>query len=257
MDLKLLLQALCALSLATSLAAAASPFDHSHAVFDALLKQHVRDGWVDYAALKANPGPLADYLQQLGSVREAEFNRWPASDRLAFLLNLYNAATLKLVVDHYPVKSIRDIGTLFRSPFKLAVVPLFGRRVSLDTVEHDILRRQYAEPRIHFALVCAARSCPPLRAEAYLGSRLDEQLRAQGERFLRDPRRNRIDLAGRTLYLSEIFKWFGDDFEKAAGSVQRFLADYLPPEAAAVARQDGFQVRYLKYDWSLNERQAD
>lgn len=257
MTMNRFLQALWALTLAASLAAAESPFDRSHAALDALLKQHVRDGEVDYPALKADPRPLADYLEQLGTVREAEFNRWPVPDRLAFLINLYNAATLKLVVDHYPVKSIRDVGSLFRSPFKLPIVPLFGRRVPLDTVEHEILRRQYAEPRIHFALVCAARSCPPLRAEAYVGARLDQQLREQGERFLRDARRNRVDLAGRTLYLSEIFKWFGEDFEKAAGSVQRFVADYLPPAAAVVARQDGFRVRYLTYDWSLNERQAE
>lgn len=257
MKLNLSLQTLWILTLASTLSAAAVSFDQSHAAFDALLKQHVRDGWVDYMALKANPTPLADYLEQLGAVSQAEFDRWSEPDRLAFLINLYNASTLKLVVDHYPVKSVRDIGSFFRSPFKQAVVPLFGQLVPLDTVEHQILRRQYAEPRIHFALVCAARSCPPLRSEAYVGARLDAQLREQGERFLRDPRRNRVDLAGRTLYLSEIFKWFGQDFEKAAGSVQRFVADYLPPEAAAVARRDGFRVRYLPYDWSLNDSQAE
>jgi hypothetical protein len=242
------------LSVLVSLAAPAASFDHSHAAFDALLRQRVRDGRVDYPALKADPKPLNDYLDQLGAVSEAEFKRWREPERLAFLINLYNAVTLKLVVDHEPVKSIRNIGRLFSSPFKRDVAPLFGGVVSLDTVEHEILRKQYSEPRIHFALVCAALSCPELRAEAYVGARLNEQLRDQGERFLRDPRRNRVDLPGRTLSLSEIFKWFREDFEKSGKSVQQFLADYLPPEAAAVARRDGFRIRHLKYDWSLNDR---
>lgn len=229
-------------------------FDQTHAGFDRLLKRHVRDGWVDYGQFKVDSRPLDDYLNELAAVSRAEFSHWSEKKRLAFLINLYNAATLKLIVDHYPVRSIKDIGGLFSSPWKLEVVRLFGRVTTLHTVEHDILRKQHAEPRIHFALVCAAKGCPPLRAEAYVASRLDEQLDDQVRLFLATPEKNRVAAKERTVYLSSVFKWFAGDFEKKSGSVLKFIEPYLPETDRRALAGGGLKIRYTDYDWSLNER---
>lgn len=235
------------------LVAPARAFDQMHGVFDRLLKQQVTDGSVNYAALKAAPAPLDDYLAQLAAVPENEFDGWSEKNRLAFLINLYNAATLKLILDHYPVKSIRSIGWLPGSAWKKDVVSLFGRKISLDDLEHGIIRKHYAEPRVHFALVCAARGCPPLRVEAFLGARLDAQLDGQGHVFLGQTEKNRVDAAGRTLYLSPIFKWFAGDFEAAASSVEKFVTPFLPEAARSALAAGGFKIGYTDYDWSLND----
>ncbi|MEK7684928.1 MAG: DUF547 domain-containing protein [Verrucomicrobiota bacterium] len=229
-------------------------FDQTHAGFDRLLKQHVSDGWVDYARLKADPKPRSAYLDQLAAVTEAEFSQWSEKARLAFLINLYNAATLKLIVDHYPVRSIKDIGGLFSSPWKQEAVRLFGRVTTLDAVEHDILRKLYAEPRIHFALVYAAKGCSPLRREAYVASRLDEQLDDQARLFLASQEKNRVVANERTVYLSPIFKWFAGDFEKHSGSVLTFIEPYLPEADRRALAGHGLKIRYTDYDWSLNDR---
>jgi hypothetical protein len=236
------------------LVVAAHGFDHSHAALDHVLKAHVRDAAVDYAALKAAPGPLDAYLDRLAAVPEAEFNGWTESERLAFLINLYNAATLKLIAENYPVKSIKSIGWVPGSAWKQEGVRLFGKKISLDEVEHGIIRKKYKEARVHFALVCAARGCPPLRAEAFVAGRLDAQLQDQGVIFLGDGGKNRADVATRTLYLSEIFKWFAGDFEAASGSVQKFVAPFFPePVRAALAAGD-FKIAHTEYDWSLNDQ---
>lgn len=234
----------------------AAPFDQTHATFDAVLKRHVRDGLVDYPALKARPKLLEDYLATLAGVSPDGFKRWPEKERLAFLINLYNATTLKLIVDHYPVKSIKDVGSLLKGPWDQPVVRIFGRRLTLNDLEHKILRVDYREPRIHFALVCAARGCPPLRSEAYVAERLDSQLDDQARRFLACPAQNRVVSRERAVYLSPLFKWYGADFERASGSVLTALKSYWPPEAAAALAEGGFRIRYTDYDWSLNESRS-
>src|SRR4029434_9265868 len=131
--------------------------------------------------------------------------------RIAFWINAYNAFTLRLILDHYPIASIRRIGWLPGAAFRERFIPmqgLKGETISLDDIENGTLRSAFREPRIHFALVCAARSCPPLRREAYRGADLDRQLDDQARIFLRDATKNRVDAATRTLYLSSIFKWF-------------------------------------------------
>lgn len=225
-------------------------FDPTHAQFDRVLRAHVRAGAVDYAALRAAPGPLNEYLAALATVTEADFRRWPEPERLAFLLNLYNAATLKLVVDHYPVSSIKDIGGFLRGPWKLEVVRVFGRVTTLDHVEHVLIRQRYPEPRIHFALVCAAKGCPPLRSEAYVGARLEEQLADQAKRFLAESAKNRIVATENTVYLSPLFRWYGSDFENKHGSVLAALKPYWPADPPS--GYESFKVRYSDYDWSLN-----
>lgn len=235
-------------------AAHTTTFDHSHAAFDAVLKAHVRDGWVDYARLKANPRPLRAYLDQLAAVSEAEFNRWPGKERFAFLSNLYNASTLALIVDHYPVKSIKDIGGFLKGPWDQPAVRLFGNVTTLNHVEHEIIRKRYYDPRAHFALVCAARGCPPLRAEAYVAARLDEQLDNQGRIFLSQTNKNRVDAGSRVLYLSPIFKWFSGDFEQKSGSILRFVEPYLSEQDRRTVSNGDFKIRYTDYDWSLNDQ---
>lgn len=230
----------------------AAEFDQSHAGFNAVLKQYVRDARVDYAALQAHPRDLNRYLDQVAAVTKTEFEDWTEPEQIAFLINAYNAYTLRLIIDHYPVKSIKDIGGLFSGPWDQRIVKLFGHTITLDTVEHKILRKHYAEPRIHFALVRAAKGCPPLREKAYVGARLDEQLDDQSRQFLANPRKNRVDASKRTVYLSPIFKWYGEDFEQKHGSVLAALKPYWPEEVRAAAAKDGFKIRYTDYDWSLN-----
>ena len=153
---------------------------------------------------------------------------------------------------HYPVKRIKDIGSFLTGPWDQPVVKLFGDTITLNTVEHKILRQNYAEPRIHFALVCAAKGCPPLRGEVYVATRLNEQLDDQAKQFLATPDKNHMDVASQTVYLSPIFKWYGVDFEKKSGSVLAALKPYWP--AKPVVGYEDFKIRYTDYDWSLNEQ---
>jgi hypothetical protein len=233
--------------------AQAAPFDQTHALLDKTLKLYVQDAFVDYAALGANRQDMDRCLGEMGAVAEPDFKQWREQQRLAFLINLYNAATLRLMVDHYPVKSIKDIGNRLKGPWDQPVVKVFGRRLSLNDLEHKILRVDYREPRIHFALVCAAKGCPPLRSEAYVANRLDAQLDDQARRFLADPVKNRVEASERVVYLSPLFKWYGADFEQASGSVLAAVKPYWPAAAAAALAQGSFKVRYTDYDWSLNE----
>ncbi len=243
-------------ALSLSAPGASAAFDQSHAAYSAILKKHVKDGWVNYRALKLDPAPLNLYLGKLATVRESEFKRWSQNDRLAFLFNLYNAATLKLIVDHYPVKSIKDIGGWFSGPWKQKVVKLFGQTTTLDHLEHGIIRKEYAEARAHFALVCGAKGCPPLRSEAYVGARLNDQLNDQGRTFLAQTAKNRVDAGANRIYLSPIFKWFNKDFEKKSGTVVNFVTPFLPEKDRGALVSGNFRIEYTDYDWSLNE-QAD
>lgn len=223
----------------------------SHAALDALLKEHVNAaGMVDYRKLKTNAARLDAYLALLG--RQTPQSAWPAADRLAYWLNAYNAFTLRLVLDHYPIASIKDITTgpnipMINTPWTRKFIRLGQQTYSLDEIEHDIVRRQFNEPRIHFALVCAARSCPPLRAEAYVGSRLSAQLEEQARRFFNDPAKN--DLQGTPPRLSKIMDWYGGDFSKEGQSVLKWVNRYavrpLPPHT---------RFAYLAYDWGLNSQ---
>ena len=230
-------------------------FDHAHTLYRSVLEAYVSDGWVDYTGLKRSPATLRAYLDRLAGVSKAEFGTWSRHQQMAFLINLYNAATLDLVVRHYPVKSIRDIGSFLKGPWKQEVVDLFGEKVTLDHVEHDLLRKEYPDARVHFALVCAARSCPALRGEPYTAARLDAQLDAQGRAFLAAPSKNRVDTKARVVHLSMIFKWFAGDFERQSGTVLDFVAAYLPAEEARALKEDGpYRIEYTDYDWRLNDR---
>jgi hypothetical protein len=239
----------CAIAGTVSVAA----FDHSHEKLDRLLKQHVRNARVDYAALKTDRQPLDAYLLECSVVKEPDFRQWTEQQQLAFLINLYNAATLQLVASHYPVPSIKKIGGWFKGPWDQECVRVFGRTTTLDDLEHGMLRRNYREPRIHFAIVCAAQGCPPLRPEAYTAARLNQQLEEQARAFLRQRASNRVEPGQHTVYLSPIFKWFREDFENAE-PILKFLAPYFPAEdQQRLAAERDWKIRYTEYDWSLND----
>jgi len=229
----------------SALNAQTQDFDHSHAHYNALLQKHVNaSGMVDYRALQAAPQALSTYLESLAGVTKTQFSSWSEPQQLAFAFNLYNAATLKLIVDHYPVKSIRDIGNIFRGPWKQKVVRFRGETITLDDLEHGFLREKYKEPRLHVALVCAAMGCPPLRNEAYVAGRLDAQLDDQARTFLRSPKGLVIDHGAKVARISSIFKWYGDDF----ASVPDFVARHSGQDMT------GLKIDYLDYDWSLNQQ---
>ncbi len=222
---------------------AAQEFDPSHSVFDGVVKAHVANGTVDYRGLHAAPQALDQYLNALAAVPETQFRTWTEPRQIAFLANLYNAATLKLILDHYPLKSIKDIGSIFKGPWDQPVVRLFGKTITLNNLEHDILRKNYHEPRLHMALVCAAKGCPPLRSEAYVGERLDEQLDDQSRNYLTRPAGLVIDREKGAASISSIFKWYGDDFPSVPDFIEKHSGQSLA----------GLNIRHLKYDWSLNE----
>lgn len=214
-----------------------------HDAYDKVLKGYVSNGKVAYAKLKNDRSSLDAYLTKLAGIDKKQFDTWPEDARLACLINLYNAATLQLIIDHYPVKSIKDIGSLFKGPWDQPVISLFGKKITLNTLEHDIIRKEYKEPRIHVALVCAAKGCPPLRPESYTAEKLDEQLNDQSKTYLTSAEGMRIETDKGKVYLSAIFKWYGDDFPSVNAFAEKHSAKSLK----------GLKLDYLDYDWSLNE----
>lgn len=252
-------------------------FDHRHNTLTTLLQKHVvvidggRITQANYAALARERATLKGYLAQLSAVSANEFAAWSRAQRMAFLINAYNAFTLELMLQHYPVKSIKDIGGLLDNRWKRRFIPLLGREVSLDEIEHDMLRRPgaYDDVRIHYAVNCASIGCPALRAEAFVAERLSEQLEEQAVRFLSDRTRNRAR-AGK-LEVSMIFKWFREDWVRGLSgfdgkspvtrSVEAYLARYAkllsdtPSEQAAIAASQ-LPISFLDYDWSINDVRA-
>ena len=245
--------------------------DFDNGRWNLLLSKHViviADGLstaVDYASLGVNREPLQSYLEETSRVSRASFDAWETSDQLAFLINLYNAATVELILDNMassdPIDSIRDIGSLFTSAWELERVALFGKLVTLDAIEHDMIRGwgRYNEPRIHFAVNCAAIGCPALRAEAYTGTALEGQLEDATRDFLSDRSRNYFD--GRRLRLSSIFKWYREDFERGWGgsnALGEFVARYSSDLGLSVEQRNELArgdmgIRFLSYDWGLNQ----
>lgn len=252
-----------------ALVAPSFAFDHQHTQWDAELKTYVHwlpsgvDSQVDYAHWQHSKNGLIAYLDQLSAVTREQYNSWSIAQKKAFLINAYNALTVELVLQHYPeVDSIKQIGGWFRSPWRLKFFDLLGQPMSLDDIEHRYLRQRgvFDDPRIHFVIVCASVSCPPLSDQAYRAARLDGQLTDATSRFLSDPQRNRYDKNTTTLWLSPIFKWFKDDFveSKANGTLVDFVWPYWEELADTQQGQDitrggSVTVKFLDYDWHLND----
>lgn len=245
-------------------------FDHSHAAWTALLRKHVRlvrggqATQVAYAGFAADRGALKAYLDSLSAVTPAAFAGWSKPERQAFLINAYNAFTVELILTKYPdLKSIKDLGSLFSSPWKPKWIPLLGGKVSLDDIEHAMLRKRgdYDDPRVHFAVNCASIGCPALREEAFVAARLDAQMDEQTLRFMSDRTRNRFNWQRGRLELSKIFDWYGEDFRlghRGIDSLPAFAARYADQLADAPADRERIlsgrvDIAFADYDWALND----
>jgi hypothetical protein len=230
----------------------------NHAKLDTILKSYLKSNFVDYKRLKKD-GVLQPYLDELNGAKPNELGS--REEKIAFWINAYNAYTLKLILDHYPVKSILNISRLGKltafvgdSPWKKEICKVGGKVYTLDHIEHTILRGEFKEERVHFAANCASFSCPLLRAEAYTGDNLNAQLDEQARLFINDGIRNRFDKTKNVFYASEIFKWYKDDFVKKSGSLPKYLAQYASDDAKRFLLGANPEIDQIDYNWDLNEQ---
>ena len=222
-----------------------------HSAWNTLLEEHVGDeGIVDYKGFMKDSVLLNAYLNELKAGIPDKIS-WTRNEQLAYWINAYNAFTIKLILKHYPVESIKDIGSSIQipfvnSPWDIKFINIGGQKFDLNNIEHSILRKEFDEPRIHFAIVCASISCPNLRNEAYTADKIEDQLQEEAISFINDPAKNDIASKGE-IEISKIFSWFKGDFTKE-GSVVDFLNLYASEEIDPDA-----DVSHKKYDWGLNE----
>lgn len=221
----------------------------SHEIWDALLKKHVTDnGSVNYEGFKKDREKLKQYLDLLSKSNPNE--KWSRDERMAFWINAYNAFTVELILRHYPVESIKDIGSKIKIPFvstawDIKFITIGGKDYDLNNIEHSVLRKQFDEPRIHFAINCASYSCPKLLNEAFTADKLESQLQQAAKDFVNDKRKNLI--SANKLELSQIFNWYKGDFTKKTSLIayiQQFTSVKISPKA---------EVNYMEYNWSLNK----
>ena len=240
-----------------------------HGLWDQLLKAHVKSvdhgksTMVDYQGMANEAVKLNKYLNTLSAVTREQFDILDKQEQLAFLINAYNAWTVKLILSGPPdLKSIKDLGSFFSSPWKKEFVALLGDTRSLDDIEHRLIRGsdRYNDPRIHFAVNCASISCPALKSEAYNGIHLNEQLMEQTTLFLSNPERNKVEQD--VIKLSSIFKWYREDFEKGWMNYHH-LEDFLINNSASLnlskkqiekLKTGDMDIEFLKYDWRLNKK---
>lgn len=254
-------------------------FDHSYATYNSLLKRYVINARVNYEGFINSRAEFETFLRALGSVDENVFESWTEEQRLAFWINAYNAFTIKAIIDHYPIKRSFTLVGIFYAPSdsilqikgvwtKLQFRAL-GNMVTLDEIEHQILRKKFNEPRIHMAINCASISCPDLRNEAYTPEKLEEQLAYASTNFVNNPDKGvYVNEQSGKVKLSKIFKWFGDDFINNYGSkklfnnyslkenaVLNFTSEYIESEEVKeYLMNNKLKIGYLGYDWHLNEQ---
>jgi len=228
-----------------------------------MLHRYIRNGLVDYQGIQKSTELFNQALDQFQNVRDSDYKNWTRNEQEAFWINAYNITVVKTIIEHYPLQkaltwkailypsnSIQQIPNVWNRP----ALEVFGEKVSLNHIEHEILRKEFQEPRIHFALVCASLGCPVLRSEPYLADKLDLQLNDQISAFLADPKKFRYNPDADTLYLSPIFKWFKKDFEQVGG-ITSFLNVHLPGDVGK-SISGKTKIKWLDYDWSLNERKG-
>ncbi|MAD15525.1 MAG: DUF547 domain-containing protein [Alteromonadaceae bacterium] len=257
----------------------AADFDHSYNNFDQLLSEVVqmsddkKQTRVNYQQLSVKKDTLQTSLSAFSDVSKSQYDEWDKQQQLSFLINAYNGFTLKLIIDNWDefkqgnAKSIRDLGSLFTTPWEKKFFTLFSEKHNLDDIEHEMVRKWFKEPRIHAALVCAAVSCPPLRDEAFVSSKLTAQLDSQMQLFLADNSRNEIKTNGQKgeASLSSIFKWYRGDFEKGDEGFNS-LFDLLSVYSDALVEGDDsaqaqrniiksadYPITFKDYDWRLND----
>lgn len=217
------------------------------APWDEILHQYVnQQHLVDYAKLKKQDGKkLHDFVASLGQQGSQPLS---PDARKALLINAYNSMTMEWIIENYPVKSIWDTPR----PFKAHRFRLAGEVVSLDEIESRL--RKMGDPRIHAALVCAARSCPPLRPEAYTAANINEQLDSNVRKWLANPSLNRFNPNKQLATVSPIFKWYGKDFQAYPGGLRSFLLRFGPPAAMEKLKGGQFAIHYATYHWGLNDQ---
>lgn len=262
----------CAFSAVTALAQGLpGELDAANSGWDGLLRKHV--SWnsagtttsVNYKAFAQDRNALKQVIDQYGGLTKAQFDSLKREDRMAYLINVYNANTVELILRSYPdIKSIKDIGGVFGKPWKIQFIRLFGTQQHLDHVEHELLRAPgvYDEPRIHFVVNCASIGCPALRPEAITGAKLEAQLEDSTKRFMRDKTRNRFNAKTGNLEVSKIFDWFKVDWlsgYKGISTREQFFGRYaelLAEDAAGqqTVRDGKASLSFLNYDWGLNDR---
>ena len=222
-----------------------------HKVFTELLQKYVADGLVNYKGLKQDQNFEA-YLNQMTKTDPSKLSE---KEELAFWINAYNAFTLKIAIENYPLKSIQEIKLGEKSVWDGEFISINKKKYSLNDIEHKILRVKFKEPRIHFAIVCASISCPPLRNEAYEVNKLNNQLQEQAIEFLRDDERNSFDIKNKRADISKIFDWFGEDFGKSGKEILKYISKFLPEDVQKDIGQNinKWTISYKKYDWNLNE----
>lgn len=224
-----------------------------HTSFDQLLKSYVNSkGEVNYKGLQMDSVQLNEYITMLAS--NSPKTNWSQNETLSYWINAYNAVTLQLILKYYPIKSIKDIGSYiqipyFNTPWDIDLFTIDGQVLSLNNIEHDMIRSNFDEPRIHFALVCAAVSCPNLRNEAYSANGLEQQLADQTRVFLADTSKNII--TENRLTLSKLFSWYGGDFTKQ-GSIVEFVKSYTEVSVSKKAK-----IGFMDYHWLLNEQKSE
>ncbi len=246
----------------------ASSEGHNYDDYAEVLKKYVNDqGFVNYKAFKKDRGPLDRFVQQMARLQLADFEKWSNDEKLVFWMNAYNALTLKAILDHYPVKSIKDIGSVFQNVWKKLKFTVMGKTTTFFEIEHEILRKQFNEPRIHMAINCASIGCPPLKNEPFTTENLKAQLDDQTKRFLNNSKQFRLDKTKNTIYLSSILKWFEADFLKRYGArpifkghkpaqqaVLYFISSYLEKSQQQELTRANSKIEYLTYNWGLNEQ---
>lgn len=241
---KIILSVTC-LIIAASMLAQKAP---SHQQWDKLLKKYVNtSGLVNYKGFLKDKAELDAYLKTLSD--NAPQKSWSENDQKAFWINAYNAFTVSLILQHYPVKSIKDIGgSIYKinTAWDIKFIKIGGSKYDLNNIEHSILRKKYDDPRIHFALVCASVSCPRLRNEAYTSAKLDAELDDAGKEFLNDKSKNNI--SADKAALSKYFSWYKGDFTKK-GSLADFINKYSQTKI-----NENTKIISLDYNWSLNEQ---
>lgn len=254
------------------------PFDHTYALYGSLLRKYVRGARVDYKGFLSSRAEFEKFLESIGRVREEEYQNWTEAEKLAFWINAYNAFTIEAILENYPIsRRLSVIGLFVPSNSILQIKGVWdglewkaaGRMLTLDEIEHKILRKEFDEPRIHTAINCASIGCPDLKAEPYTPLGLEEQLSQASAVFINNSAKGlEINAEGGRVRFSKIFKWFGEDFVDEYGegyefegrsekenAILNFALIYLDDgDKKEFLKRNGFSMGWLGYDWQLNER---
>jgi len=252
-----------------------TPFNQNHTIFTKLLQENVKDGKVNYQGFIDSP-EFDKYLKTLDIIDPEDFSKWTEKQKIAFWINAYNAFTIKAIIDNYPIqRSFTLIGIFYAPKNSILQIPgvwkklkfkAVGQEVTLDHIEHGILRKDFNQPRIHAAINCASISCPDLRNEAYLADKIDKQLDDSSKNFVNSKTKGVfIDKNKNKIKVSKIFKWFGDDFysnyhkqefndksDKQNGTLG-FIYKYINDDKKEYLLSDVYKLEYMPYDWGLNE----